>query len=477
MGEILSILSIVWTVFSLVKVPYYEQDHFYYYNNAAQRVGFNVQNKVFVSIKHEKEVEKFIKDANFIDLHVASYTLQSGPHMAGYVFAADTLKATVELLQKFKELSIEAHPVVVWNQVECIPNNYLTIKAKPFVTETLLKRRLAENGKLTINRIFQNKDVFEIEVSSFLPPNIFVVANMLSEDSGWFYWAQAGLLPLNTPILARMEVATTANTDISVWRELNLIIDIFDPKIKLRMDLLPILGKGDFKPQTIPAKSDLWGEYGKPTIKEITELNRRTVIITYPFRYMVPEEIHISGAGVSYGDKKIEMVAAPSLRYRNFSLIENTNIQDIQPSETFSVSLSNLQDQVSDLIWLYRISGFLGLFGFLILFVLVAWKVGSLEPSEAENNELNVLVDKINSFVPSGNCFVDCRNLKILFDEGLRIKYGSARPIDAKDFPEGTKRELNSILHVLNAIYCKHYFLSNEIVKMVHEKAVNFLNV
>jgi hypothetical protein len=140
------------------------------------------------------------------------------------------------------------------------------------------------------------------------------------------YWS-----PLEGFIKATLAVETEANTHLGELRKLKLTIDVLDPEINVRKDLLPQLG------QTLvpfPNAGELWFDAFPQEIIESEEGRKRTITVVQPFRQLHFGNFIFQPVVVSYEQlNKLRTVKSNVAEFGIRSVIEGTNIEDIQPRD------------------------------------------------------------------------------------------------------------------------------------------------
>ena len=339
--DLISSAMLLWLGFtSMMFPPVYEAENFYTYNNEHIQVPLFCQ-KVFVP-DIDKNVEAYLSkiqsDYKFDKLKIKGMdwfeydkrkfvNLEEGTN--GWVVNTKSKNDLFKLMKMLSNDKIFYLPVVSWEGMDCIPTSTLIVKAKPFVTEGMLRLRLAESSKLKLMNINKKEDLWYLTVSDInLPPNILVVANMLAEDTAWFDWARVKFKTIYEPVSGYMFVTSPASLNLGYDKQLEIVINVLDPNLKVRMDLLPKIGQS-FWP--MPQKDEVWYDIGQTTITEEKTSEKTVIRMVTPFKYLNYGAISIPSMQIAYeSGKEKNFCTIDGILWNTQSIIQATEINDIQ---------------------------------------------------------------------------------------------------------------------------------------------------
>lgn len=315
--------------------PTYEIENFYTYDRDRKQQPLLLQKKVF--LPESRQADMFVrkmKIAPKIAAHanIAGSVVQKlKSPMAGRLITLPSNVEAIQLMNKLAKDYVSYSPVVKWEGMDCIPTNTLIVQTKPFVTEKLIRQRLEQAAKVKVvnlQRLEGYQWAIQVNDTSVIP-NILVLANMISEDTTWVDWARVVFSPVYSSISGVMNVTTPASLNLGYNKQLDIVVTVYKPTIKVRPDLLPKLGHNFFVP--FPAKDEVWYDFGPTVIREEKTPEKTTIHITTSFRYLNHGKINIPPAKIAYNDGKEELVLAiPGVSYDTWSVIDGTDINDIQ---------------------------------------------------------------------------------------------------------------------------------------------------
>lgn len=312
----------------------YRSGDFYCYDEKGIAIGLELRPKIF--IQPDKlliaQLSKFEGITGFERLDNGNFVID---------FIEDGyLNFVLSVLNSFPERVL---PVIVWKGQECIPGNSIILETKSPVEIDLLKKRLANFGNFSIIRLAEiSPRVYELSVGNLkVPSNIFVLANLIAEDSAYVKWAR----PLFHPIYESMQVfmyVTSGGLDsLGDKRFLHLDIHILDKKITILKDLMPQLGEGDFA-----LSDDIWFWADKPVITETEKDMERIVSFVWPFIYLETGEITFPEIKIPYSEisgsgKTEKQFSTKGCKFQISSVLKGIDppIEDIQPVHQYSSSL------------------------------------------------------------------------------------------------------------------------------------------
>lgn len=345
----------------------YEMAHFHYYDEQHKLHGVPLQNSIFV----EGPVTKEFADGLKKNPGVESASVVKSVDKQGVMLFTKSKRETLEVLNELVR-NYKAYPVVMWEGVESIPLPEVVLQTTSPVTELLLRRRLNSLGKFTIDSItnLEGNNYSIVFKDTKIPSNILVLANIVAQDTAWVKWCRPNFQPLIGKIAASMYVTTPAKTHLGEMRQLNVVVDVYVPGIKLRTDLLPIM------PAIQPFVDDIWLDANPPTVKEKKGLHKTTYIITYKFRFCRPGIVEFTRFGLAYEEgQQAKTVMVDMTRFHTSSVLND--IDDIQ-----LITQNNLLTEVKlpETIVPKKLS-YLNLIGLSLLFlggIVALGKVGGL---------------------------------------------------------------------------------------------------
>lgn len=359
--------------------PTYEIDNFYTYDRQHKQQPLLLQSKVFVPRPERfgmptasgKATEVYLSKCKKIG-GLKIERLRT-PHLTGWVVSFDNNRLAIDFMSKLAKDGIPHSPLVKWDGMYSIPSNTLIIQAKPFVTEKLIRQRLEKSAKVKILNLENIKgNQWSVEISDVIvPPNILVLANMISEDTAWVDWARVVFTPVHSHMSGTMNITTAAALNLGYDKQLNVVITVYKPSVKIRKDLLPKLGQNIFVPG--PQKDEVWYDFGPTTVTEEVTPEKTVIKMTSSFRFLTHGKISIPQIQVAFDDDKVQgTFMVPGLDYSIQSVIGGTEIDDIQAMPVFpSVANSPAPAEFTRVALPWRVVGLAGgLFG-LVAMLLV----------------------------------------------------------------------------------------------------------
>lgn len=317
----------------------YKFDDFHVYDESLKLHGLPLTQKLFVLLPSEEEKRLFLlfgkKLPNMVEF--ATVAIGINKELKGYTLLFEDRTSTLKALNDCLKEGYKVYPVVIYDDIEmAVPNEILVTVHSSVRKSDYLKR---------LNKVAEGKfELHEIEPKTFLlsvkdlinPSNILVLSNLISQDRFWVKSAMPAFIPLNGYVVARASIETPSFTHLGQERVLRIDIDVFDPKINVKLDLLPQMGP-TFAP--FPNAGDDWIDIKPPVIKETKTSKKRTISVEYPFRYLQHGNFVFQPISVPYEKNGQIMQARTNVcRYITKSVIMGAQIEDLQP-ESYSTNL------------------------------------------------------------------------------------------------------------------------------------------
>jgi hypothetical protein len=317
----------------------YKFDDFHVYDESLKLHGLPLVQKLFVLLPSEEEKRLFLlfgkKLPNMVEF--ATVAIGINKELKGYVLLFEDRASTLKALNDCLKEGYNVYPVVIYDDIEmAVPNEILVTVHSSIRKSDYLKRlnKVAE-GKFELHEI--EPKTFSLSVKDLInPSNILVLSNLIAQDSFWVKYAMPAFIPLNGYVWARATIETPSFTHLGQERVLKIDIDVFDPKINVKLDLLPQMGP-TFAP--FPNAGDDWIDIKPPVIKETKTSKKRTISVEYPFRYLQHGNFVFQPISVPYEKNGRIMQAKTNVcRYVTKSVIMGAQIEDLQP-ESYSSNL------------------------------------------------------------------------------------------------------------------------------------------
>jgi hypothetical protein len=374
----------------------YRAEDFHYYDTNLQPRGLQLINKVYVEVA-QQDKRDFI---TLIDKHknVERFKEFDNGELRGYViFLNGNKRDTVDFLNSLSE-KYRAFPVVLFDGIECTTRGEIAVQVRPSVNIDDYTKRLnaIADGKFNINQLKQK--LYMVSVDELKnPSNILILSNLLAKDSAWVEYALIAWVPLDGYVKANMAVETGANSQLGEMRNLKLTVDVFDPDIKVRTDLFPQLGQG-FQP--FPFAGDVWFDPSPPKITETKTIKGKQVVAEFNFRQLQYGNFIFQPVVVSYErNGELKTVKTSSCQYSIRSVIQGTDVDDIQPRPTDKLDFMILQpvgfpkrEDPNKVLYSYAkvgISTFcFGLAAIFIASALASFKQGAAKWFRADENDI-----------------------------------------------------------------------------------------
>lgn len=317
----------------------YRAEDFHYYDDGLQARGLLITNKIYVKPDNKKEFLKFTDSLKtlerFKDIHTDD--------LNGLLLFFNNRSDTLEALNKCIEKGYSAYPVVIFEGIECVITNEIIVSVHPSVNRDDFINRLNKvaDAKFTIVQEVKPR-VYLIRVDELKnPSNILILANLIAKDSFWTKSAMVAWVPLDGFVKAFASVETSATSHLGEMRNFKLTINVFDPDINTRTDLLPQLGQSLVP---FPFAGEIWFDSFPPEIIETVSGRKKTITVNYPFRQLQYGNYIFQPIVISY-EKNGELFTTQTnlCQYVVRSVIAGTDIDDIQPRTNDGLDLLILQ--------------------------------------------------------------------------------------------------------------------------------------
>lgn len=359
---------------SLLVGDTYHAEDFHYYDNNLQTRGLPLVNKIYVEVS-EKDKKDFV--ALMEKFKVEQFKEFENNDLRGYLVFVKNKQEVIDRINALNEKGFSAHPVVVFDGIECTTDGDINVVVRPSVNLGDYTKRLNSlaDGKFTVSLL--RPRIYKIKVEKLNnPSNVIILANLLAKDSVWVDYAIISWTPLEGYVKANVSVETAANGQLGELRTLKLTVDVFEPDIKVRTDMFPQLGQG-FVP--FPFAGEIWFDPSPPRISELRTVQGKQIVAEYAFRQLQFGSFAFQPIVISYERKgQLQTVKSNACQYAIRSVIAGTDIDDIQPRPTDNLSLSvqrpvDVKRDDAKLVYWYMKAGISGVcFGFAALFIASA---------------------------------------------------------------------------------------------------------
>ena len=452
-------MNVFLLITSLIIGSSYSSEDFHYYNTTLQAQGLPLVNKVFVDhgkIKDKKEFFKFVDELKTLD-RFKNY--QNG-ELNGILLFFDNKKDTLEALNKLDKYS--AYPVVIYEGIECTTTGEILVHVHPSVNKTDFVKRIntVAEGNFKIEET--KPKVYSIVVNRLQnPSNILIFANLIANDKFWTDMARVYWIPLDGYVKANTTVETPSISHLGELRTLKLTVNVMDPNIKVRTDLLPQLGQGL---QSFPFAGEVWFDPQPFKINEINKKSGKVITVEYLFRQLQFGNFVFQPIVVSY-ERNGELLTTKTdtCQYAIRSVIAGTGIEDIQPRGNDGLNLvilppvgAPMADPMKDIYWYAKVV--ISSTCFSIAFVLLFGVVIAIQRSVTrwlqpkKNAELWEELLWTN-FAPIKDCYlVVSRSLNKLLANGYGVSLYSVNRNKCTDNFKNLVNELDK-LYQPNACY------------------------
>jgi hypothetical protein len=160
---------------------------------------------------------------------------------------------------------------------------------------------------------------------------------LLAKDTFWTQAALVNWIPLDGYVRANAAVETPAISHLGEWRTFKLTVDVFNPDIVIRTDLLPQLGQSLLP---FPFAGEVWFDPFPPEITEVKTTSGKRVTVNFRFRQVQYGNFAFQPIIVSYEkDGELRTVKTNVCQYSIRSVIIGTDIDDIQPRTSDGLDL------------------------------------------------------------------------------------------------------------------------------------------
>ena len=365
--------------------------------------------------------------------------------------------------------------------MDCFPTQSFVVKTKPFVTEKLLRERLSKllknNEETKVVSIVRTTEDWEITLQSFYTfPNMLVLANMIAEDS-WFHWARVNFAPLYAPMSGQMSVTNPAVLNLGYDKQLEVVISVYKPSVKIRKDLLPQLGQRFFP---VPLKDSVWYDIGPTAITEEKYPDKHVIRMVTQFRYLNHGTVGFPSVEIAYEEGKQQGVfTIDGTQYGVQSVIKETAINDIQVRPSFPpiVKLADPGEFVRVVLPWQKLGLIVCVFGGVVLvfvgFVMTVKKVGIvLEGHRLVLAKRRLWYDLANcvNALTKDNWHDSYKEVSLRLSMILSVYFGIKKPIGSEQTDDA---DLCKILNELEKLYAKDAKPNIEVLKRATESFVN----
>jgi len=316
----------------------YRAEDFNYYDENLKARGLPVANKIYVeSPKDKKQFLVDIENLKGLD----RFKEFRNPDLDGFLLFFNNKKETIDAVNKLAS-KYRAYPVVIFNGIECSVTNEIMVHVHPSVSQEDFLKRLAKvaDGKFSSREL--KPKLFLIKVEDLKNPlNVMVLANLIAKDSFWTTAAMVAWTPIDGYVKANVSVESPANGQLGEMRNFKVTVNVFDPDIKVRTDLLPQLGQSLLP---FPFAGEVWFDPAPPVVNE-TKVNRgKIVTINYAFRQLQYGNFAFQPIVVSYEKNgELKTIKTNTSQYSIRSVIAGTEIDDLQPRTNDGLNLAILR--------------------------------------------------------------------------------------------------------------------------------------
>ena len=303
----------------------YRVEDFHYYDENLQSRGLPIVNKIYVDSPNDKK--EFFEALDKVR-GVERFKEFKTPELDGVLVFLDDKKATLDALNKLGK-KYKAYPVIIFDGIECTTSGEIIVGVQPSVNLVDFNRRLNSiaEGNFRVEEIRPKQYVVTVDSISN-PSNNLILANLLANDSAWNRYAMVGWIPLDGYVKANAFVETPAISHLGEWRNFKIMIDVFNPDIVIRTDLLPQMGQSLVP---FPFGGEVWFDPAPPEIIEQKNTKGKTVTVNFRFRQLQYGTFMFQPIQVTYErNGELQTVRTNTCQYNIRSVIQNTDIDDIQ---------------------------------------------------------------------------------------------------------------------------------------------------
>lgn len=311
----------------------YEMENFYYYDQSGKMQPLPLQKKILLPSTLAAKIWLAEAKSQF---KVSDYHEHKSETTKGYIAVVKDNRDAFNIMAELREKKIPYQPIVKYDTMECVPLDIIRFIPHTAVTENTLKKRLKQAYGLEYSRLRKVGNQYRIDgVSKCNPPNVLALSNLMAEDTAWFKNVVVMFRPINSPVEAFL-TTTSPGADLSFRRDVKLTIKVYHEKAGVRKDLLPKLGQGGWVPAEGAPKDEVWYDFEEPVVTEYSDNGVTTIELTYRFKFLHNRPFSVPGIHVVYELNGKEHTAPTSpVIFQTSSLIEDTNIDDIQPIRWF----------------------------------------------------------------------------------------------------------------------------------------------
>ena len=315
----------------------YNTEDFHYYDSTLQSRGLPIVNKIYIETPKDKK--EFYASLDKI-AGVERFKEFQSPELSGVLVFLENKKATLEALNKLSEKH-KAYPVVVFDGIECTTYGEIIVEVQPSVNINDFTKRLNSiaDGDFRVRHL--EARTYHIVVNGLSnPSNILILANLLAKDNVWTRNAMVNWIPLDGYVKANAVVETPSVSHLGEWRNFKLTIDVFNPDIVVRTDLLPQMGQSLLP---FPFGGEVWFDPALPEIVEQKTTRGKTLTVNFRFRQLQYGNFIFQPIAVTYErNGELRQVKTNTCQYSILSVIKNTEIDDIQPRTSDGLTLAML---------------------------------------------------------------------------------------------------------------------------------------
>lgn len=305
----------------------YRAEDFHYYSASLQSRGLPLVNKIYVEVPTKDKKDFF----ELVDkLKVERFKEFQNDELNGVLLFCKDKKDTLNTLNSLTDKKYRAFPVVMFDGIEVTTTGAVAVQVHPSVNiEDFTKRLNAiADGKFKVSEIKQKVYLVTVEELNN-PSNVLVLSNLLAKDTAWNSLVMTAWVPVDGYVKTNASVETLATSQLGEMRTFKVTVDVFDPNINVRTDLLPQLGQGLLP---FPFAGEVWFDPSPPTITEVKTNRGKTVTINYPFRQLQYGNFVFQPIVISYEKNgELQTVKTNTCQYMVRSVIAGTDIDDIQP--------------------------------------------------------------------------------------------------------------------------------------------------
>lgn len=439
----------------------HQLEDFHYYNESAQSAGLPLVNKIYVDLPNKDDKGNFLVFASSNLKHMIGFKEIKSDGLNGLILTFKETRDVVPALNTCTDYP--AYPIVLFDGIECTHTNEIVVSVQPSVNKENFLKRLQKvaNGTFRVDEIKPKTYLVQID-SLRNPSNALILANLIAKDSFWVRHARVSWIPLNGYVKATASVETPAASSLGQRRNFKIEINVMDPEIKVKTDLLPQMGQAVMP---LPFSGENWLDVFPVEIQEINFERSKKIIVTYPFRYLQFGFFYFQPVTISYErNGQLRTVKTENYRYASSSLINGaigSEIVDIQemPNDKIElgvvepVEVPQLSNATKQTYQKFKIAGGATCFGLGSLFLvgaLLSFKrklsgwLAKTDESEAWSELRQSMHD--NKDLGKGNYLMISKKLNVVMNEAFGVSLYS---VNLKD----CNRNFRDLVNELNKIY------------------------